>query len=138
MNRFALKNHTPAKLPLVANGLVGACKGDRVYFSRYHMQQEGIDKLCALSKLEMSEEERKTLPGQIASVIEYVNKLQELDLPADAPQMAHAVDVVNVWREDVAVNVSEEDRRLLIDAFPETVGELNAVPAVFGNRDEAL
>jgi len=102
------------------------------------MQQEGIDKLCALSKLEMSEEERKTLPGQIASVIEYVNKLQELDLPADAPQMAHAVDVVNVWREDVAVNVSEEDRRLLIDAFPETVGELNAVPAVFGNRDEAL
>lgn len=92
---------------------------------------EGIDKLCALSKLEMSEEERKTFPGQVASIIEYVKKLQELDLPADAPQMAHAVDVVNAWREDVAVDVDEETRMKLVEAFPEKVGELNAVPAVF-------
>ena len=95
------------------------------------MQQEGIDKLCALSKLEMSEEERKTFPGQIASVLAYIDKMQELNLPEDAPQMAHAVDVVNVWREDEPVSVSEEDRRALINAFPETMGDLNVVPAVF-------
>ena len=98
------------------------------------MQQEAIDKLAALAKLEMSEEERKTLPGQIVSIVEYIDKLRELELPADAPEMAYAVDVVNTWREDEAVNVSEDDRRLLIDAFPERVGDLNAVPAVFSSR----
>ncbi len=112
------------------------------------MQPEAIDKLAALAKLEMSEEERQTFPGQIVSIIKYVDKLRELELPADAPQMAYAIDVVNAWREDEAVNVSEEERRLLIDAFPERVVDLNAVPAVFArgyvpgvedqDRDEAL
>lgn len=102
------------------------------------MEQSSIDKLASLAKLEMSEEERKTFPRQIVSIIEYVDKLRELDLPEDAPQMAHAVDLVNVWREDVVQSVSEEDRHALIAAFPERVGDLNAVPAVFGDRDEAL
>ena len=102
------------------------------------MEEKSIDKLAALAKLKMSEEERETFPGQIVSIVEYVDKLRELELPADAPEMAYAVDVVNAWREDEAVNVSEEDRRLLVEAFPERVGDLNAVPAVFGDRDEAL
>lgn len=102
------------------------------------MEQSAIDKLASLAKLEMSEEERKTFPGQIVSIIEYVDKLRELDLPPEAPQMAHAVDLVNVWREDVAENVSEEDRHALIAAFPEKVGDLNAVPAVFSDRNENL
>lgn len=95
------------------------------------MEEHAIDKLAKLAKLELSEDERKTFPGQIVSILDYVKKLEELDLPEDALQMAHVADTVNAWREDEAQNVSKEDQDLLIEAFPETVGRLNVVPAVF-------
>jgi aspartyl-tRNA(Asn)/glutamyl-tRNA(Gln) amidotransferase subunit C len=94
-----------------------------------------IEKLAALAKLNLSEEERKSFPEQIVSILEYVEKIRELDLPPDAPQMVHAVDVVNVFRDDEPVSFSNEDTQALVDAFPEKVGRLNSVPAIFENRE---
>lgn len=96
--------------------------------------ETSIEKLAALAKLELSKDELKSFPDQIISILEYVNKIRELDLPADAPQMVHAVDLVNVWREDEPVNLSAEDTQALVDAFPEHVGRLNSVPAIFDHK----
>ena len=53
-----------------------------------------------LSRIELSEEQVQKLSRQIASTLEYFDKLQELDTSAVEP-MAHAVDVSNVLAADV-------------------------------------
>jgi len=98
------------------------------------MEKSAMEKLAMLARLELTEDELKDFPGQIVSVLEYVEKIQELKLPEDAPQMAHAVDLVNKWREDEPVEFSKKEIEALVDAFPEKVGDLNAVPAVFDKR----
>ena len=92
---------------------------------------EDMKRLAELSRLSLSPEEEKEFSGQLTSILSYVQKIQSLDLPADAPQMAHAISLVNVWREDEAESVSEEERAAILAAFPETVAGMNAVPAVF-------
>ncbi len=98
------------------------------------MEETNIERLAKMARLDLSDEEKKTFSGQIASVLDYVKKIQELDLPSDAPQMAYAADLVNVWREDIAEERTVENQNDLIDAFPESVSRMNSVPAIFENR----
>jgi len=98
------------------------------------MEETNIERLAKMARLDLSDEEKKSFTGQFASILDYVKKIQELDLPSAAPQMAYAADLVNVWREDIAKDCTVEDQNNLIDAFPESVGRMNSVPAIFENR----
>ena len=60
---------------------------------------EEVRHVAKLSRLELSEEELKTLGGQLSQVLTYIEKLNELDTSGVEP-MSHAVGVVNVFRED--------------------------------------
>lgn len=95
------------------------------------MEKSAIEKLAMLARLELSEEELKDFPKQIVSILEWVGKIQDLKLPKDAPQMAHAADLVNKWREDEPLEFSKREIEALVEAFPDKMGDLNAVPAVF-------
>jgi aspartyl-tRNA(Asn)/glutamyl-tRNA(Gln) amidotransferase subunit C len=53
-----------------------------------------------LSRIELSDEQVLKLSRELASTLEYFDKLQELDTSAVEP-MAHAVDVSNVLAGDV-------------------------------------
>ncbi|MBI2484610.1 Asp-tRNA(Asn)/Glu-tRNA(Gln) amidotransferase subunit GatC [Candidatus Uhrbacteria bacterium] len=92
---------------------------------------EDIKRLAELARLSLTEEEEKEFASQMTSILSYVGKIQELQLPVDAPEMVHAVSLVNVWRNDVAEAASEEQCEALRSAFPESVARMNAVPAVF-------
>ena len=48
-------------------------------------------------------DEQERLAGQLDRILEYMDKLNELDTDGVEP-MSHAVDVVNVLRPDRAVN----------------------------------
>ncbi|KKW44539.1 MAG: Aspartyl/glutamyl-tRNA(Asn/Gln) amidotransferase subunit C [Parcubacteria group bacterium GW2011_GWA2_56_7] len=100
------------------------------------MDKQTIHKLADLAKLELSEREETLFAEQLGSILEYVEKLNELDLPKDAPQMSHVTDVLNVWRED---EVAEVDRvaevKDLVGTFPESKGNMNAVPGVFSDQE---
>lgn len=101
------------------------------------MAHEGIEKLFALAKLDMNEEERQTFPGQIEAILSYVDALRSLDLPDDAPELTHVAARASVWREDEPEELSEADLNRLVEAFPESVGRLNAVPGVFAGHRQA-
>ena len=55
--------------------------------------------IALLSRIEMSDEELAAFGEQLAHILQYVDKLQELDTD-DVEPMAHAVEIHNVLADD--------------------------------------
>lgn len=62
-----------------------------------------IDYVGILAKLELSDEEKEQAKKDMASMLDYIDKLNELDTTGVEP-MSHVFDVENVMREDVVTN----------------------------------
>jgi len=55
--------------------------------------------IAALARLRFSEEEEHHLAEQMSEILDYMDKLNELDT-TDVPPMSHVLDLYNVFRED--------------------------------------
>jgi len=60
---------------------------------------EMVDHIAKLAKLEFTPEEKERFTHQLAQIIEYVEKLNELDTD-NVPPTSHVLDLKNVFRED--------------------------------------
>ena len=72
---------------------------------------ETIDYVGILAKLELSGEEREQAKKDMASMLDYIDKLAELDTTGIEP-MSHVFPVQNVFREDVVTNGDESEKTL--------------------------
>jgi aspartyl-tRNA(Asn)/glutamyl-tRNA(Gln) amidotransferase subunit C len=97
--------------------------------------KEEVLKIAKLARLHLDEEDIQMYRTDLGSILEYVEKLQELETD-DVPEFQHAVGGVNVFREDVVDNCDEDVRRRAVDNFSEREGDLLKVQAVFENRIE--
>lgn len=59
-----------------------------------------IDHVALLARLKLKDEEKDLFSKQVGSIIEYVDKLNELDI-ADVEPTAHVLPMKNVFREDI-------------------------------------
>ena len=64
---------------------------------------ETIEYVGILAKLELSESEKEDAKKDMASMLDYIDKLGELDTTGVEP-MSHVFPVNNVMREDVVTN----------------------------------
>ncbi len=64
---------------------------------------ETIDYVGILAKLELSDAQREAAKKDMASMLDYIDKLNELDTEGVEP-MSHVFPVQNVFREDVITN----------------------------------
>ena len=62
-----------------------------------------IEYVGILAKLELSDEEKEQAKKEMASMLDYIDKLGELDTTGIEP-MSHVFPVENVMREDVVTN----------------------------------
>jgi aspartyl-tRNA(Asn)/glutamyl-tRNA(Gln) amidotransferase subunit C len=62
--------------------------------------REQIDAVAHLARIELTEAERELFGAQLASILAYVAKLNELDTSNVEPT-AHVMGLRNVFREDV-------------------------------------
>ena len=62
-----------------------------------------IEYVGILAKLDLSEEEKEQAKKDMASMLDYIDKLGELDTTGIEP-MSHVFPVENVMREDVVTN----------------------------------
>lgn len=67
------------------------------------ISDETIEYVGILAKLELSEEEKEQAKKDMGSMLDYIDKLNELDTSGVEP-MSHVFPVHNVFREDVVVN----------------------------------
>ena len=70
-----------------------------------------IEYVGILAKLELSREERQAAKRDMSRMLDYVDKLNELDTEGVEP-MSHVFPVNNVFREDVVTGVDQRDRIL--------------------------
>ena len=77
---------------------------------------ETIDYVGILAKLKLSEQEREDAKADMQNMLDYIDKLNELDTAGVEP-MTHVFPVKNVFREDVVVN--GDDREQMLANAPE-------------------
>lgn len=67
------------------------------------ISDETIDYVGILAKLELSDEEKEQAKKDMGSMLDYIDKLGELDTTGVEP-MSHVFPVQNVFRDDVVTN----------------------------------
>ena len=80
------------------------------------ISDETIEYVGILAKLELSKEEKEAAKKDMGRMLDYIDKLNELDTSSVEP-MSHVFPVHNVFREDVVVN--GDDRENMLANAPE-------------------
>lgn len=88
---------------------------------------EEVSRIAALSRLELKPDEAELYGAQLGAVLEYVEKMNELDTSGVNPT-SHVLDLRNVSRQDEAGGrLSAEDA---LGNAPERSGGLYRVPRI--------
>lgn len=90
-----------------------------------------IEQVAALARLELSEKEKKMYAEQLSVVLDYFSMLNEVNTD-NVIETSQVTGLEDVTREDRVVERSEETKRKIIGNFPDKVGRLLKVKAVFG------
>ena len=88
---------------------------------------EEVQHVANLARLNLNEQELKTITKQLDTILTYVEKLEELDTENIAPT-THAFSITNAFRDDV-VKKSLPQKDALANSYLEN-GESFVVPRV--------
>ncbi len=91
------------------------------------IDREQVRKVAKLSRLELTEAEVEEFTSQLSAVLDYVEKMNELDTAGIEP-LAHCLPISNVFRED-CVRESLGTDKTLANA-PQRDGEFFKVPKI--------
>lgn len=93
------------------------------------LSKEQVEHIAKLARLEFAEDEKAKFQDQLSSILDYVEKLQEVDTTGVQP-MAHALDIKNVTRTD-EIRACSCSRDTLLEDMPAREGNLLKVPPIF-------
>lgn len=93
------------------------------------LTRSDIEKVALLARLRLSEAEVERLTSELGQIVGYVELLANLPTESVRP-MAHAIDVANVFADDVVR--PSLDRELALANAPKRDAECYRVPAVLG------
>lgn len=90
-----------------------------------HIDDEMIDYIGILAKLELSDEEKELAKKDMENMLEYVEVLNELDTE-DIEPMINVHSYNNVFREDIVIQ--EDDRNNMLSNAPSVRDNQYVVP----------
>ncbi len=99
-----------------------------------HLTGQQVRDVAKLARLALSEAELARFGPQLESILDYIDKLAEVDTSSVEP-MAHALPVHNVLREDVPGEALPLEK--VLQNAPETDGPFFKVPKVIGGDEES-
>ena len=103
---------------------------DRIIKPMSHRIDEKLVRHVALlGRIELTDEQVAMFGRQMADIVEYMDKLQQLDTTGVEP-MAHALPIHNVLADDVPQPSLPADKALA--NAPQREGDLYKVPKVIG------
>jgi aspartyl-tRNA(Asn)/glutamyl-tRNA(Gln) amidotransferase subunit C len=94
------------------------------------LTREDIAKVSLLGRLRLRDEELDRMTDQLVQIVSYMELLSEVDTDRVEP-MAHAVEQVNVFAEDLPVRGL--DRQAALHNAPKRDEQCYRVPAVLGD-----
>ena len=93
-----------------------------------------VKKTAKLARLDLTEDEIVELTQQLSAVLEYVEKMNELDT-ADVEPLAHCLPISNIFRAD-CVKESLGTEKTLANA-PQRDGDFFKVPKILDDSSGA-
>ncbi|PIZ94144.1 MAG: Asp-tRNA(Asn)/Glu-tRNA(Gln) amidotransferase GatCAB subunit C [Candidatus Magasanikbacteria bacterium CG_4_10_14_0_2_um_filter_41_10] len=96
------------------------------------LEIEDIEHIADLARLHLTDEEKERYADQLSAVFDYISMLNEVDTTGVA-ETCQVTELEDVVREDVVAESDEETRKKIIAQFPDKVGNLLKVKAVFDN-----
>jgi len=94
---------------------------------------EQIEHLEELARIKLAPKERKLYAKQLSSVLDYVNKLQEVDVEAALPT-GHASESKNIVRDDEVVDCPAGEVERILENAPDMKDSLFKVKPVFEKK----
>jgi aspartyl-tRNA(Asn)/glutamyl-tRNA(Gln) amidotransferase subunit C len=94
------------------------------------LSRDEVEKVALLGRLLLDGAELERMTAQLGQIVEYVRQLDELDTSAVEP-MAHAVELTNVFADDVVLTSLDRDKALA--NAPKRDDQCYRVPAVLGD-----
>jgi aspartyl-tRNA(Asn)/glutamyl-tRNA(Gln) amidotransferase subunit C len=91
-----------------------------------------VKHVAHLSRLELDEKELETYSGQLASILSYINKLNEIDTKNVTPTSHAIASLKNVFRKDV-LKPSLDAKEVLKNA-PSKEGAFFKVPQIIEGK----
>ena len=87
-----------------------------------------LEHLAKLSRIDLSEADKKSLVKEFDSILGYVDQLKKVEVSMDAAGRVGAVK--NIMRPDVVESTSAEDRERLLNEAPDREGDFIAVKKI--------
>ena len=91
------------------------------------ISKKDIEHVAELARIYISDDEKTSLEGELSSIIDFADKLAELDTK-DIEPAAHAIHIQNVFRNDEVVPSFKREE--LIENAPEKQAGCFAVPRI--------
>ena len=98
-----------------------------IHRSKKMITIKDVEHVAKLARLELTEEEKELYTKQLGDVLKYVDQMNEVDTTNVKP-MSHAIDFVNVMREDKVVY--EQTKEQLMANAPEEENGFFKVPKI--------
>ncbi len=86
-----------------------------------------LDKIAHLARLSLKEEEKEKFLGQVNQILQYMEKLNEIDTNGVEP-LSHSMDLINVMRDDEKKESLPQQKAL--ENAPQKNDEFFRVPKV--------
>ncbi|MGD1863711.1 MAG: Asp-tRNA(Asn)/Glu-tRNA(Gln) amidotransferase subunit GatC [Phormidesmis sp.] len=91
-----------------------------------------VRKVATLARLELSEAEEQQFTGQLNTILEYVQQLDELNTD-DVPPTTRAIEVSNITRPDHLEVFAE--RESILDSAPDREEDFFKVPKIMAGGE---
>ena len=98
------------------------------------IDQNQVRKVAKLSRLELSSEEVEEFAGQLSAILDYMEKMNELDT-ANVEPLAQCLPITNVLRQDEVKESLGTDKTLA--NAPQRDGEFFKVPKILDDSSGA-
>ena len=91
---------------------------------------EEVKHIADLARVEFSSQELERLQKELSLILDYIDKLKEVDIKGIEP-MSHSALLKNVFRKDEAGEVDAKDGQGLVDSAPDKGNGFIKVKSVF-------
>lgn len=89
-----------------------------------------VEHIAKLSRLDLSEPEKKKFSKELSSILDYIKQLEEVNTENIEPT-AQVTGLVNVTREDEVKNCKRQKREEILEQAPMRDGDFIKVKSVF-------
>ena len=90
---------------------------------------DDVRKVAKLCRLDIPEDDIEKYSNQLEGILEYIAQLERIDT-LNVPPTTRAVEVVNVFREDIVDSSNSDVRDKILGLAPQREGEFFKVPKI--------